>query len=511
MGKAFYKRIAILYLHLLRKRKLLYSHGRKHDTLLAGVSLTAEINSTVYAFHAKTETVTELHESNHKPNSAKGIQNNYRFNRLKIAVFFATALIIGWLSYQLIDPRYISASAKDAAPDINLGAFPVVTPTIQWGFALDTFNVSEFKIRSGQSLSDMLTLHSVPMEGINQIVQNAAGVFDFKTMRAGKSYTLLSDRLSGEPKHLVYEPSAFEYVIFHLQDQRKVERTEREVDTRIENGHFVVSSTLWDAMIAQGHSYELADRLEDALMWSIDFYRIQKGDEFKIVFENKYIEDKSVGAGKVKGAIYKQGKTEVYAIYYENGEHKGYFDREGRPLKSAFLKAPVRFSRVSSRFNLNRFHPILKRRKAHLGTDYAAPHGTEIMAVGNGVVTQAGYTSGNGNYVRIRHDKTYETQYLHMSRFAKGIRPGTRVSQGQVIGYVGSTGLATGPHVCFRFWQNGRQVDHLRLNMPQAKPLPDSELPLFEITKKEVLALLAQEATPKGVQPVGPSQELNNP
>jgi murein DD-endopeptidase MepM/ murein hydrolase activator NlpD len=452
-------------------------------------------------FNAKTVKVRELHNSNNiKPLQSEGASTRKR-SPFKIAGFLIASAFLGWLSYEFFDPRYISASSKDASPEIELGAFPVITPTIQWGFALDTFQLTAFKIRAGESLSEILSRHNVPGAGITALVQNTAGVFDFKTMRAGKTYHILGDRLSGIPQYLIYEPSAFEYVLFNLQDDRKVERIERTVDTRIENGHFVVTSTLWDAMIAQGHSYELADRLEDALMWSIDFYRIQKGDEFKIVFENKYVEDKSVGTGKVKGAIYKQGKTEVYAIYYENGEHKGYFDKEGRPLKSAFLKAPVRFSRVSSRFNLNRFHPVLKRRQAHLGTDYAAPHGTEIMSVGNGVVTQAGYTSGNGNFVRIRHDKIFETQYLHMSRFAKGIRPGVRVSQGQIIGYVGSTGLATGPHVCFRFWKNGQQVDHLRLNMPQAKPLPESEMPLFEITKNEVLAFLAEQPAEGSINP----------
>ncbi len=404
----------------------------------------------------------------------------------KAAVAVA-ALAAGVAVYLFTDAPSIGASTAEASRPVELGAFPIIRPTLRWGFAIDTLEVSEQKIRAGQSLSDILAAQPLSGDALRAMLSKAGTVFDLRKLQAGKSFFVLTHTPSGQPMYLVYEPSPFEYVLFHLANDNAVERIEREVDTRVETGHFVVNTTLWDAMIGQGHSYDLADRLEDALQWSIDFHRIQEGDVFKVVFENKYVENVSVAAGQVKGAYHKRGSKELYAIYYENGEHKGYYDLDGRPLKTAFLKAPVRFSRISSRFSMNRFHPILKYNRPHLGTDYAAPHGTEIMAVGDGVVTEARYASGNGNYVRIKHDKVYETQYLHMSKFAKGIKAGTRVSQGQVIGYVGSTGLATGPHVCFRFWKNGQQVDHLKLDLPQAKPLPESELPLFEIVKKEVL------------------------
>ncbi|MBP8240143.1 MAG: peptidoglycan DD-metalloendopeptidase family protein [Saprospiraceae bacterium] len=426
------------------------------------------------------------------------------FKWIKKAALGVTALAIGFAAYQLAEPDYISASAKDAIPTVELGAFPIIKPTMRWGFAIDTFSVAEYKISGGQSLSDMLMARQLSQDAVQAIVKNTEGVFDFRSLQAGKSYNILTHGPSGELMYMVYEPSVFEYVLFSLGGDYKVERIEREVDTKVETGRFVVESTLWEAMVGQGHSYELADRLEDALKWSIDFHRIQENDEFKVVFENKYVEGKSVGAGKVEGAYHKRSDKEVYAVYYENGEHKGYYDLEGRPLKTAFLKAPLRFSRISSRYNLNRFHPVLKRRRAHLGTDYAAPHGTEILAVGDGVISQAHYSGGNGNFVRIKHDKVYETQYLHMSRFAKGIRPGTRVSQGQVIGYVGSTGLATGPHVCFRFWKNGKQVDHLRLDLPQAKPLPESEMPLFKPVKDAFLEKLKAEKPVEAVKKANP-------
>jgi len=232
-------------------------------------------------------------------------------------------------------------------------------------------------------------------------------------------------------------------------------------------------------MVDNGLSYELTSKMEDALAWSVDFHYIQKDDRFKLIYERHYIEGKPVGVGEIKGAYYKNYDNEYYAFYFENDKHSGFYDLEARPMKKAFLKSPVKYSRVSSGFNLRRFHPILKRRKAHLGTDYAAPRGTPIRAVADGVVVKRGRTRGNGNYIKVKHDKVYQTQYLHMNGFASGVNTGTHVKQGQTIGYVGSTGLATGPHVCFRFWKNGRQVNHLRENLPPPEPMPTEDIPKF--------------------------------
>lgn len=267
-------------------------------------------------------------------------------------------------------------------------------------------------------------------------------------------------------------------------------RHEREVATEVKSAAGRLESSLWNAIVGQGLSYDLAAKMEDALQWSVDFHHLQKGDEFRLVYEQKFIEGEAVGIGQVHAAYYKTGDTEYHAIHYDNGKADGYYDLEGRPMKRGFLKSPVQYSRISSYYNLNRFHPILKRVRPHFGTDYAAPYGTPVLAVGDGVVAKASYTNGNGNFVKIRHDDTYETQYLHMQKFAKGIRPGVHVKQGQAIGYVGSTGLATGPHVCFRFWKNGKQVNHLNLKFPPAKPLPDEDMPRFRELRDEYLSLL---------------------
>jgi len=366
---------------------------------------------------------------------------------------------------------------------------------MRYGFAIDTFQqVYEAKIPSGAFMGELLSEHGVDYATIDQLARNARDVFNVKKLRQGKPYTILTrDSLQGAD-FFIYESSVYEYVVYELKDSMQVHVKRRKVDTQVHAAGGIIESSLWNAMVDNGLSFEITDKMEDALQWSIDFYHIQKGDQFKLVYDQDYIQGEQIGVGRLHAAYYKNYDNEYYAIYFDNGEHEGYYDLEGRPMKSFFLKSPVKYSRISSYYNLNRFHPILKRRRPHLGTDYAAPYGTPIYAVGNGVVTAAAYTKGNGNYVKIRHDDTYETQYLHMQRFAKGISSGVHVKQGQVIGYVGSTGLATGPHVCFRFWKNGRQINHLRLSFPPPEPLPDADLPAFYAVRDSLLAQI--NATP---------------
>ncbi len=380
-----------------------------------------------------------------------------------------------------------------AAQKAKLSAFPIEIPTLKYGFALDTFQVFESEIKAGEFLSDLLQVHKVDYLTIEQLAKNAKETFDVRKLRAGKPYAVLSKDTTQAADYLIYEPNAFEYVVFDLKNTENVRLEKREVITERKSAAGQIESSLWNAMVDNGMSYELTAEMENALQWSIDFHHVQQGDRFKLVYDEKYIDGEVVGVGRVHAAYYQTGNNEYHAIYYdENEELEGYYDLEGRPMASGFLKAPVKFSRISSRYNPRRFHPILKRVRPHYGTDYAAPYGTPIYAVGNGVVSRAGYTRGNGNFVKIKHDDTYSTQYLHMQKFASGLSVGTHVKQGQVIGYVGSTGLATGPHVCFRFWMNGKQVDHTRLELPPADPLPEEELPAFEKIKDGYLAQLAQ-------------------
>lgn len=398
------------------------------------------------------------------------------------------------LGFLVFDPEILKkapTSVVSTESDLSLGAFPITLPTLKYGFAMDTFVVVQQNINSGQFLADILLEQQVAYIDIEKIAKNAQGVFDVRHLRAGQPYSVLKNPVSGVAQFMVYEPSVYEYVVFQLTDSFKVTKTSHPIEIRPRATAGLIESNLWDAMVDNGASFSLVDKMEDALQWSVDFYHIQKEDAFKLIYDENYIDGKAVGVEKVKAAYFKTSDKEYYAIYFEADSIKGYYDLEGKPMKRSFLKTPVKFSRISSYYNLNRLHPILKYRRPHYGTDYAAPYGTEIYAVGDGVVTQASYTSGNGNFVRLKHDKIYETQYLHMSKFASGIRAGVHVKQGEVIGYVGSTGLATGPHVCFRFWKNGQQINHLKLDFPQAAPLPDAVMASFKSLRDAYLLELA--------------------
>ncbi len=447
------------------------------------------------------ESINQLLRKNRRYLSASAI--GIAVLLLGTAIFYAAT--------QLTGKNGMRASLSAAEAPVQLSAFPAVVPTLKYGFAIDTLQLQENTIESGQFLADILLDQGLDYPSIEQLVANMEDVFDVRHFRVGKPYTILSNPETEVPQHMVYEPNDYEYVVLELGDDYTVERKRRVVETQQSSVAGKLESSLWNAIVGQGLSYELAAKMEGALQWSIDFHHLQKNDEFKLVFDREFIDGKEVGIGAVHAAYYKTGDNEYHAIHYksEDGKHEGYYDLEGRPMKRGFLKSPVKYSRISSYYNLNRFHPILKRRRPHYGTDYAAPYGTPIYAVGDGVVSRASYTKGNGNFVKIKHSKTYQTQYLHMQKFAKGISVGSHVKQGQVIGYVGSTGLATGPHVCFRFWKDGRQVNHLKMKFPPAKALPDTELPKFEAQRDHYLQLL-NKAQPRTVEEASENEAISD-
>lgn len=360
----------------------------------------------------------------------------------------------------------------------------------KYGFDKNTFHFESHILGFNQNLGDLLLWQGIQWDSIIKLDKISSDVFSIRKFRAKKPFTLVRKDECSEPHCIVYEPNKFTYVKYYIDQEVKIDVVKREYETCIESAAGIIESSLWLAMKDAGLQGSLIDKMEDALASSVDFYHTQKGDKFKLIFERKYIEGKPVDYGEVISAAFKNSQGEHFAVFYENENYAGFYDLEGRPTKSTFLRAPLKYSRISSSFNRRRFHPIKKRRIPHLGTDYAAPTGTPIFAVANGVITKAGYSKNNGKYVKIRHDDIYQTQYLHMHRFAKGIRKGVRVKQGQVIGEVGQTGLATGPHVCFRFWKYGRQVNHRRENFPPADPLPAEEMDEFYVQRDKLLEKL---------------------
>lgn len=358
-----------------------------------------------------------------------------------------------------------------------------------YGFSLDSFHVEKNNIiKKNEFFGGILSAYGMTANLILLLEHEAKDIFNIRNIQAGKKYHIIKkNECDDKPVAIIYEPDNYKYVVYDFRDSINVKLVEKEIELCQATVHGVIEGTLWKALEKEGVHPSVIDLMEDALSSSVDFYHTQKGDEFRLIYENKYIDGDIVGVGKLIGASYSNDGGTSYSMLYNTKDGDGYFDAEGRPAKKAFLKAPVKFSRISSNYNLRRFHPIKGKTVPHLGTDYAAPYGTEIRSVADGVITNASYTGGNGNYVKVKHDGVYETQYLHMSRFAKGIKPGTRVKQGQTIGYVGSTGLSTGPHVCFRFWKKGKQVNHLKENLPAALPMNMTELPTFYKHRDQVI------------------------
>lgn len=365
-------------------------------------------------------------------------------------------------------------------------------PVLLFGIPADSFEIVQDKVKRNQNLSEILLPFNISFATISTLANNSRKVFDVRRMATNKNITLFFERDSARTaRYLVYEPNLTEYVVFDLRDSLSVSLHEKEVTVEEKSITGTISSSLAQSVADAGGSAALTSMLADVYAWQIDFFRLQKGDWFKVIYEEKRVDGEAVGIGKILAVQFEHEGRQFQAFYFDQGSGTDYFDEEGNSLRKAFLKAPLNFTRISSRYTPRRFHPVQKRWKAHLGTDYAAPTGTPIHTVGDGTIVEAGYTRGNGNYVKVKHNGTYTTQYLHMSKIGRGMKKGTHVKQGQTIGYVGSTGLATGPHLCFRFWKNGRQVDALKVDIPPSEPIEAEKLDTFNQVKEQYSQRLA--------------------
>ena len=385
----------------------------------------------------------------------------------------------------LLSVLVASCGGDENLADVSIPSDTVPEPKVNmaYGLNLDSFIVKEGKIKKNQMLSHILLLNHIPWPEIDRLVKRSKDIYDVRKLRSGKNYTVLCKKDSTEKaEYFIYEANAIDYVVFDLRDTMNVTIAQKEVTETRREVAGVISSSLYQTLIDINCSAGLAMEMSEIYAWSIDFYRIQKGDRFKVIFTEKWVEDTRVGIGDIEACLFEHHKENFYAFPFEQNQVVDYFDEQAKSLRKAFLKSPLKFGRISSSFTMRRYHPVQKRWKAHLGTDYAAPKGTPILAVGDGKVTEAQYKKFNGNYVKIKHNGTYTTQYLHMSKFASGVRSGKYVRQGDVIGYVGSTGLATGPHVCFRFWKNGKQVNHRTQKLPASLPVKKELLPQFTST-----------------------------
>ena len=344
----------------------------------------------------------------------------------------------------------------------------------QFGYTLNDFHVLKDTVVSGDSFGSILEKNNLYYPQIYNIVQKAKQVFDVRKINIGKPYTVLFSKDSLKtPKLFIYQPNLIDYVLVSLTDSLWAEKKSKAVKLLEFEAQGVIKSSLSEAMEAKKLSPLLSNELSEIYAWSIDFFRLEKGDNFKIIYSGKYVDDSIyVGLNRIHSAYFEHRGKPFYAIEFETDPKRNiieYFDENGKNLRRAFLRAPVQFSRISSRYNLKRKIAYYGRVRPHRGTDFAAPRGTAIRSTASGTVIKSGYTRGNGNYVTVKHNGTYSTQYLHMKK--RGVKVGQFVKQGDYIGSVGMTGNTSGPHVCYRFWKNGKQVDPLRQKLPEAKPI----------------------------------------
>ncbi|MBU0764412.1 MAG: peptidoglycan DD-metalloendopeptidase family protein [Bacteroidetes bacterium] len=346
------------------------------------------------------------------------------------------------------------------------------SPMLMYGLPVDSFNLVRDVVRKNQNLSDILLGYNVDYLLIDKIAREWDSVFDVRKLRTGRNYTLFCTNDSVPAvKYFVYEHTDIDYVVFDFTDTISVFRNQKEIKKIQRTVTGVIETSLWNAVAGCGSNRMLALRLEDIYAWSIDFFGLQKGDRFRVIFEEQYVDSLSVGIGRIFCACFTHADSSYYAIPFVQDSVESYYDIIGNSLRKAFLKAPLKFSRISSRFSNSRLHPVLKIRRPHHGVDYAAPVGTPVMAIGDGKVILAGWSGGAGRIVKIKHNSIYTTSYMHLSKFGKGVKAGAMVKQGDLIGYVGSSGLSTGPHLDFRIYKNGTPVDPLKVEAPPVEPV----------------------------------------
>ena len=376
------------------------------------------------------------------------------------------------LSFFLISIFLISCSKAEKKEVQKKVEEKIIT---EFGYTLNNYNVKKSKVKNGDSFGSILERNNLYYPQIYNIVQKVKKVYDIRKINIGKPYTILSSKDSLKtPLVFIYQPNKIDYVVVSLTDSLWAEKKSKAVKIKEFEAEGIITSSLSETMEKQKLSPLLSNELSEIYAWTIDFFRLEKGDNFKIIYSAKYIDDSIyVGLNRIHSAFFEHRGKPFYAIEFETDPKRGiveYFDENGKNLRRAFLRSPVQFSRVSSRYNLKRRIAYYGYRiRPHKGTDFAAAVGTPIRATASGTVTKSSYTRSNGNYVKIKHNGTYSTQYLHMDK--RGVKVGQFVKQGDYIGTVGMTGNTSGPHVCYRFWKNGRQVDPLKQKLPEAKPI----------------------------------------
>jgi murein DD-endopeptidase MepM/ murein hydrolase activator NlpD len=389
---------------------------------------------------------------------------------------------------------YILQSGSEKPPGAVMADSAVPTPVLLFGIPVDSFEVITSAIRRDQYLGGILSDYRLGSVKMISITDSIKKVFDVTDLRKGNSYTVFLSPDSMELRYFVYEHSPVDFLLVEVHDSTvHASMQQRKLRTEKMNAVGEISSSLWNTMRESGYNPLLALELSEVYAWTVDFFGLQRGDCFRVIYEEKFVDTVSLGIEKIHAAIFTHNGKEILAVPYVQDGRESYFDQEGNSLRRAFLKAPLRYSRIASRFSNSRMHPILRIRRPHHAVDYSAPSGTPVLSIGDGKVIQMGYNGASGNMIKVRHNSVYTTVYIHLSGYAKGLRAGSQVLQGQVIGYVGSTGLSTGPHLDFRVYKNGSPIDPLKMEAPSVEPIKPENRMAFDSVKggmvKELMKL----------------------
>ena len=404
-----------------------------------------------------------------------------KYRRLiNVFIWLFTFIFLLQVVYYIYDQYETKRIIKELAKQ---GEVKIPEPVLLFNLPMDSFNIVPGQIRSGQNLSDILMTKGISMTKIDEISKKSILTFDLRKMKINNAYYFfMNKKETSKVDYFIYEISPVDYVVYDLSDSLRIYKEKKPIVTQIKTASGVITSSLWNTMKAQALDPMLAMDLSEIYAWSIDFFGIQKGDKFRVIYEENFVFGKSIGIGRIFASQFVHANEDFYAFRFTQNNEESYFDNLGKSLKKAFLKAPLKFNRISSVFSASRFHPVLKIYRPHFGVDYAAPTGTPVVSISDGTVIAKGYQpAGGGNFLKIKHNSAYTTSYMHLSKFGDGIATGVRVHQGQLIGYVGATGLASGPHLDFRVFLNGDPVDPLKVKSPPTEPIMEKNMKSYTI------------------------------
>lgn len=364
---------------------------------------------------------------------------------------------------------------KDKSP-INV---TVSKPHLAYKINIDSLDISYGKVGENQHLSSLLSNY-ISGQKIDIIGKETRGVFDVRKIRTGNRYARISAKDSSKRLlYFVYEINNIDFVVYDFRDSLKAYTDKKKVTRLMSTAQGTIKTSLWNCFTENRLDVNLGLSLSEVYAWTVDFYGLQKGDGFKVVYDELFVDNSPVGIDRIHGAVFTSNGRDYYAVYFDQPGNEGYYDFEGASLRRSFLKAPLKFSRISSKFTASRKHPILRISRPHFGVDYAAPRGTPVVSLGDGRITELGWHGGYGRFIGIRHNSVYTSTYAHLSGYAKGLKAGSQVKQGDLIGYVGSSGLSTGPHLDFRVYKNGKPTDPLRLESPATDPVSKANMEKF--------------------------------